>query len=148
MTTVHFVLNPNVLATLAARLAPAVRIMAEETEAFLKEKLSGPGSGVQYPGQPHPSSQAGDYPAEQSGDLLACIGKAQVGPLAWHTGALNSVAAVPLQAWALEYPSPRGTPVSRQGPLGARPWASKALADPELHTRITAALRQHGWRLA
>jgi hypothetical protein len=148
MTTVRFVLNPAVLAQLQLRLAPAVDTVADETLGFLRDKLSGGGSGVQYPGRPRPSSAPGEWPAEQSGALLACLGKADLGPLARAVGALNSVGPVPPEAWALEYPAPQGSPVSRQGPAGARPWASRALADSELRERIRAALRAQGWRLS
>lgn len=134
--------SPNMRALLLARMEPVAEAMAQEAAGFLKEKLSGAGSGLHHPGLPNPSSAPGEYPAEQSGDLLACIGVQSTGPAQYEVGALNSVAPVPAEAWALEYPSPPSSPITRQSPHGARPWLSKALGDEELHDRLRAAAQR------
>lgn len=128
--------TPNLHELLARHCDPVMRDVAETTSDFLREKLSGPGSGIQHPNLPNPSSLPGEYPAEQSGDLLACIGAEQVAPSQYAVGALNSVAPVPIEAWALEYPQPPSSPVDRQTAHGARPWLSKAAGDEELHDRL------------
>lgn len=133
---------PNLHELLARHCDPVMRDVAEVASDFLKEKLAGPGSGIQHPGLPNPSSLPGEYPAEQSGDLLACIGLERVAPSEYDVGALNSVAPVPVEAWALEYPQPPDSPVDRQTAHGARPWISKALGDEELHDRLRARAQQ------
>ena len=138
----HLTLAPNLHELLARHCDPVVREVAEEARDFLKEKLSGPGSGIQHPDLPNPSSLPGEYPAQQSGDLLACIGLERVAPSEYDVGALNSVAPVPVEAWALEYPEPPSSLVSRQTAHGARPWISKALGDEELHDRLRAVTQQ------
>lgn len=56
------------------RLLRRVTLSAATSAAeVLAEKLSGPGGGVQYPGQPNRSSAPGEYPAEQSGKLRDSI---------------------------------------------------------------------------
>lgn len=133
---------PNLHELLARHCDPVMRDVAEVASDFLKEKLSGPGSGIQHPNLPNPSSLPGEYPAEQSGDLLACIGFEQVAPGVYEVGALNSVAPVPVEAWALEYPQPPDSPVDRSTAHGARPWISKAAGDEELHDRLRATAQQ------
>lgn len=138
----HLTLAPNLHALLARHCDPVMRDVAETASDFLKEKLSGPGSGIQHPGLPNPSSLPGEYPAEQSGALLACIGAEQVAPGTYEIGALNSVAPVPIEAYALEFPEPPNSPVSRSTAHGARPWISKAAGDEELHDRLRATAQQ------
>lgn len=133
-------LHPDARERLRQYLQPALEVVASTTLVFLREKLNQPGSGVHHPGLPHPSSNPGEYPAKQSGALLACLGAIQLTDGSWVVGALNSVAAVPVEAWALEFPEPPTSPVNRTTPYGARPWLSKAHGDPELHARIRAAL--------
>lgn len=133
-------LHPDARERLRQYLQPALEVVASTTLVFLREKLNQPGSGVHHPGLPNPSSNPGEYPAKQSGALLACLGKEQLADGSWVVGALNSVAAVPVEAWALEFPEPPTSPVNRATPYGARPWLSKAHGDPELHARIRAAL--------
>lgn len=134
----RFTPTPDLPALLARHCDALAQDLAHDARDFLKEKLSGPGSGIQHPGLPNPSSLPGEYPAQQSGDLLACIGADQVAPSAYEVGALSSVAPVPIEAWALEYPQPPDSPVDRQTAHGARPWLSKALGDEELHDRLRA----------
>ena len=138
---IHF---PVLDAELQRRLAPVARDLGEEVAAFLREKLSGAGGGHHWPGLPNPSSAPGEYPAEQTGALLACLGSREVDPLYHQAGALNSVAPVPIEAWELEYPSPPGTPSPRSASHGARPWITKAFMDEELRERLRAVPGRHG----
>lgn len=132
-----FVPSPDLEARLLRLLAPKVRAAGQEVKAFLTEKLSGPGSGVQWPGQPNPSSAPGEYPAEQSGDLVGSLDAREVGPLHWQAGAFEA----PPEAFWLEFPPPPGSPFAKKTGYGARPWISKAFNDAELHARILQSLR-------
>ena len=134
-------------AALATQLRPVSEVMGETVAGFLKEKLSGPGGGTHHPGLPNPSSAPGEYPAEQSGALVGAIGHEAVDAFHQRAGALNSVAPVPVEAFALEFPSPPNSPVQRSTQHGARPWASKALQDAELRQRLREAVSKRGARL-
>ncbi|OLV20220.1 hypothetical protein [Deinococcus marmoris] len=134
-------------AALAAQLGPVSVAMGETVAGFLKEKMSGSGSGVQHPGLPRPSSAPGEYPAMQGGALVRSLGHEAVDAFHQRAGALNSVAPVPPEAWALEFPAPAGSPIKRTGPKGARPWVSKALSDAELRQRLVEAVKKRGARL-
>lgn len=123
--------NAALDAQLARELDGISEALAGEFKAFLVEKLSGPGSGVHWPGQPNPSSAPGQYPAEQSGALVQSIDARREGDH-WEVGSFDA----PPEAFALEYPSPPGSPITRQSDHGARPWLSKALTDPDLHRRL------------
>ncbi|WP_179944618.1 hypothetical protein [Deinococcus radiopugnans] len=134
-------------AALAAQLGPVSEAMGETVAGFLREKLDRPGSGTHHPGLPNPSSAPGEYPAEQSGDLVRAIGHEAVDAFHQRAGALNSVAPVPVEAFALEFPSPPSSPVKRSTQHGARPWASKALLDSELRQWLREAVSKRGARL-
>lgn len=134
-------------AALAAQLGPVSEAMGQTVAGFLKEKLSGPGSGTHHPGLPNPSSAPGEYPAEQSGDLVRSIGHEAVDAFHQRAGALNSVAPVPVEAFVLEFPSPPSSPVKRSTQHGARPWISKARLDSELRQRLREAISKRGARL-
>ncbi|AFZ67074.1 hypothetical protein [Deinococcus peraridilitoris] len=135
--------NPHLERELDRALDKVGEGIAEEFVSFLLDRLSGPGSGTHWPGLPNPSSSPGDYPAEQSGALLASIGKSQRSLNGmWAVGALNEIAPVPVEAWALEYPSPPGSPVKRDSEHGSRGWLSKALADDELHARLHRKIKE------
>lgn len=129
--------DPDLDEQLARLLSRHVARAARTVTSFLHEKLSGPGSGVQWPGQPRPSSAPGEYPAEQAGTLVGSLDAQAVSALHWQAGAFNA----PQEAFWLEYPPPPDAPFSKKTDHGARPWISKALNDPELHARIVAALQ-------
>ncbi|GAA5503015.1 hypothetical protein Dxin01_02764 [Deinococcus xinjiangensis] len=109
--------------------------LARAAANFLTDVLGQAGSGTHWPGLPNPSSAPGQYPAEQSGKLRESI-DAQLIEGVWEFGSFNA----PPEAWALEYPSPPNSPITRQSAHGARPWLSKALTDPDLLERLWAAL--------
>ncbi|GAA4002364.1 hypothetical protein GCM10022631_11320 [Deinococcus rubellus] len=123
--------NPALRALLLAKAALAEKAGAEEAAAFLREKLGEAGSGNKWPGLPNTSSAVGSYPVEQSGKLLASI-DAQPSGQFWAFGSFNA----PPEAWALEYPSPPGSPITRQSEHGARPWLSKAMSDVDMRERV------------
>ncbi|MEI3783780.1 hypothetical protein U9R89_21925 [Pectobacterium brasiliense] len=131
-----FVPTPDLDDQLARLLAPHVAQAARTVAAFLRQKMTGPGSGVQWVGQPRPSSAPGEYPAEQTGALVDSLDAQAVNLLHWQAGAFNA----PEQAFWLEYPPPPDAPFSKTTAHGARPWISKAFQDPELYQRIIAAL--------
>jgi len=118
--------NPQLRPMLLALAALAEQAGAQEAAAFLREKLNQPGSGNKWPGLPNTSSAPGEYPAKQSGKLLDSIDAQPLGQF-WAFGSFNA----PPEAWGLEYPAPGHV---------ARPWLSKALADPELRERVFHAM--------
>ncbi|GAA5514773.1 hypothetical protein Dcar01_03534 [Deinococcus carri] len=127
--------NPDLDREMDALFDRADEAMAEAAAGFLREVLDQPGAGVKWPGLPNPSSAPGAYPARQSGDLLKSIGAQKVGQ-EWHFGSFNA----PPEAWALEYPSPPDSPITRQSAHGARPWLSKFLGDELGHKVVWDAL--------
>lgn len=131
-----FELDPDFDREMDALFDRADEAMAEAAAGFLRQVLDQPGTGTHWPGLPNPSSAPGHYPARQGGDLVKSIGAQQVGGQ-WHFGSFNA----PPEAWALEYPSPPGSPITRGTGRGARPWLSKALGDPEMHRAIWNALK-------
>jgi hypothetical protein len=121
--------NPGFLALMDAQFSRAEAAGAQAAATFLAEKLDQPGTGKQWPGLPNISSAPGQYPAKQSGALLASIKARQVNGV-WFWGSFNT----PPEGFYLEYPKP--------GDSGARPWMSKALSDPELYERVWRAMSE------
>lgn len=123
----QFVPGPAFAAELERLLAPKARIVAETVADFLREKLS----------DENAPSSPGDYPAKISGKLVDSISFQEVAPGKYEAGSFET----PIEGWYLEYPAPEGSPYRKLTPNGARPWASKALLDAELHARIVSALK-------
>lgn len=109
---------------LEAHLQGIVEAAAEASANFLRDRLAGPGTGVQHPGLPNRSSTPDEYPAEQSGDLLESIDARPAGRLTEAVGAFDA----PMHAFKLEFMD------------DGRPWASKAVHDPENHDAMNAAV--------
>ena len=125
----QFKLNPAARALIEADL---LRVLIAGTDAYaekLVEVLSGPGSGTQWRGNKNASSTAGEYPAEQSGDLLGSIGTEVTGPTEVAVGAFNA----PAEAFELEFRDPAA---------GGRPWLSKSAEDPAFHQALEAAIQR------
>ena len=94
----------------------------------LQEKLSGGGSGAQYPGQPNRSSAEGEYPAEQTGQLRDSIGARRAGELRVEFG---SIIDPPDHNLDLHFKPPD---------QGGRPYMDDALYDRDIHAAIKEAL--------
>lgn len=109
--------------------------MAHAAADFLRTAMNKPGGGIKWPGLPNTSSAPGEYPVVQHRKLLDSLDAQQIAG-EWHFGSFNA----PPEAWSLEYPSPSGSPITRQSAHGARPWLSKLLGDPVAHAAIWASL--------
>ena len=112
------------LAELKRRLSPVALAGAQGGAEVLAEKLSGPGSGRQYPGLPNRSSAEGEYPAEQEGDLLGSVDAQPAGEAAAVFGLINNP---PAHAIALH---------SRPPDMGGRPVMDDARHDRDIHRAI------------
>ena len=130
-----FELDPNVEQEFDDLFDQLDEQMAHAAVDYLRAAMNKPGNGTKWPTLPNTSSAPGEYPAVQSRKLLDSLAVQQVAG-EWHFGAFNA----PPEAWALEYPTPPGSPITRQSAHGARPWLSKLLGDPVAHAAIWASL--------
>jgi hypothetical protein len=123
-------INPAGIAQLHVRLTPRALHMAEAAAEVLKAKLSGGGSGVQYPGLPNRSSSEHEYPAEQSSKLAGSIqARASPGrPGFAEFGSIDGPAYVTL----LHFKPPD---------KGGRPFMDDARQDRDIHAAILDAAR-------
>lgn len=101
---------------------------AEAAAEVLREKLSGPGSGVQYPGHPNPASRESEYPAEQTGELRESIGARPAGDGRAQFGSIDDP---PEYAADLHFKPPDA---------GGRPFMDDALHDRDIHRAALEAM--------
>ncbi|SMB85789.1 hypothetical protein [Deinococcus hopiensis] len=101
---------------------------AEAAADVLREKLSGGGSGTQYPGQPNAASTEGEYPAEQTGRLRESIGARSAGLLRAEFGSIHDP---PDYNVDLHFKPPD---------QGGRPYMDDALHDRDIHVVIRVAM--------
>ncbi len=121
-------LNPQGLAELKRRLGGVAVAGAYAAADVLQEKLSGPGSGRQYPGQPNRSSSPGEYPAEQTGQLVDSISARRAGELRAEFG---SIIDPPEYNLDLHFKPPDE---------GGRPYMDDALQDRDIHQAVREAM--------
>lgn len=121
-------LNRGGLERFRQSLSPLALRGAEAAADVLREKLSGPGTGVHYPGQPNPSSREGEYPAEQTSRLVGTIAARPAGPGQAQFGAIDD----PPDCLGDFHFKPPGE--------GGRPFMDHALADADIHQAVSTAL--------
>lgn len=125
-------INPAGILQLQVRLTPRALQMAEAAAEVLREKLSGAGSGVQYPGLPNRSSAEHEYPAEQSGELAGSI-QARASPDRPGFAEFGSIDG-PAYAAMLHFKPPEA---------GGRPFMDDARQDRDIHAAMLDAARGH-----
>ncbi len=120
-------------ARIRAYLAQQLQQGAAGGAEALRDALSRPGSGVQYAGQPNPSSTPDEYSAEQSGDLQRAVESATTGPLSAAFGFGVNGGEIPPQAVFQEF-----RPIS----AGGRANLAKAVHDPVIQEAVRVGLRK------
>ncbi|PJI53535.1 hypothetical protein CTI14_27160 [Methylobacterium radiotolerans] len=114
---------------------------SQEAAEVLRDKLSGSGSGRKYPGLPNRSSTPGEYPAEQTSDLVNSIdarvessGKALFGP----------IRSPPVEAGYLHFSSEEDMALLHFRPpdMGGRPFLDDARHDRDIHRAIVEGIEQ------
>lgn len=121
--------RPDAAAKLDTLFRRVTMAAAKGGAESLQEKLSGGGSGVQYPGQPNRSSSENEYPAEQQGDLRDSI---QAVHLEGTRSAFGSVDG-PDYLLALHYKAPGN---------GGRPFMDDAKHDRDIHRAMLDQVRE------
>ena len=121
-------LKPQGIAEHKKQLMGQLMAGAYAAADVLQEKLSGGGSGTQYPGQPNRSSTPGEYPAEQTGQLRDSISARRAGELRAQFG---SIIDPPDHNIDLHFKPPDE---------GGRPYMDDALHDRDIHNAIRTAI--------
>lgn len=117
----------NGLARLQARLGTLALRGAEAAAGVARDKLSGPGSGRLYAGQPQRSSAPGEYSATQTGAHRASLGHRPDGPARAVFGFLDP----PAHSHALHFKPPGD---------GGRPDLDHLLEDPDVQRAVKEAM--------
>lgn len=121
-------LYPGALDFITADLDQRIGTGAAVAAEVIREHIqAGPRSGVHWPDMPRRSSAPGEYPQEQTGDLLRSVGVEHERPTEYVVGSVDNP---PPEAAKLEF-----TPVF----YGGRHWLSKAMEDVQTHALMLAA---------
>lgn len=121
-------LNPAGLAKVRQNLTPLALKGAGAAVEVAQDKLTGPGSGRQYPGLPNRSSAEGEYPAEQSGDLRDSMAAEAVGEGRALFGPIHNP---PPYVRDLHFKPPSD---------GGRPFMDDLFYDRDIHRAVRAAV--------